>query len=128
MRLSAGVGNQHKPAQAQGGPAQIKTPPPPGVESPRNSSSFCKKTGKLLPPPSPPPLRATKPVDEPMSWAPRLNCWALDEASITPMLEVVPSVTLAAFAGVIPRGSDASATAAVLARERLRRLERGTRS
>lgn len=42
------------------------------------------------------------------------------------MLEVVPSATLAALAGVMPRGSDASATAAVLARERLRRLERGT--
>ena len=44
------------------------------------------------------------------------------------MLEVVPSETLEALAGVMPRGSDASATAAVLARERLRRLERGTRS
>ena len=42
------------------------------------------------------------------------------------MLEVVPSATLAALAGLTARGSDASATAAVLARERLRRLERGT--
>ncbi len=42
------------------------------------------------------------------------------------MLEVVLSETLAALAGVIPRGSDASATAAVPAMERLRRLGWGT--
>ena len=65
-----------------------------------------------------------KTVDSPSGF--RLNCWALGEVSITPMLEVVPSETLAALAGVIPRGSDASATAAVPAMERLRRLERGT--
>ena len=41
------------------------------------------------------------------------------------MLEVVPSETLAALAGVTLRGSDASAIAAVLAMERLRRLEWG---
>ena len=52
----------------------------------------------------------------------RLNCWASDDVSITPMLDVVPSVTLAALAGVMPSGSDASATAAVPAMERLRRL------
>ena len=52
-----------------------------------------------------------------------MNCEALDEVSTTPMLEVVPSVTLAAFAGLTARGSDASATAAVPAMERLRRLE-----
>ena len=39
------------------------------------------------------------------------------------MLEVVASETLAALAAVMPKGSDANATAAVLARERLRRLE-----
>ena len=44
------------------------------------------------------------------------------------MLEVVPSETLAALAGLMERGSDASATAAVLARERLRRLKRGTKT
>jgi len=54
------------------------------------------------------------------------NCWALDDASITPMLEVVPSETLATLAGVMPRGCVAKASAAVLARERLRRLDRGT--
>jgi hypothetical protein len=41
------------------------------------------------------------------------------------MLSEVPSETLAAFAGMIPRGSDASATAAVPAIESLMRLERG---
>ena len=56
------------------------------------------------------------------------NCWALDDASITAALEVVPSVTLAALALVIPSGSETSATAAVPARERLRRLKRGTKS
>ena len=51
-----------------------------------------------------------------------MNREALDEVSTTPMLEVVPSVTLAALAGLMPRGSDASATAAVPAKESLRRL------
>ena len=55
-----------------------------------------------------------------------MNCWALDDISTTPMLEVVTSETLAALAGVTPRGSDASATAAVPAMERLMRLGLGT--
>ena len=42
------------------------------------------------------------------------------------MLEVVPSETLAALAGVMPRGSNASANAAVPAMERLMRLVWGT--
>ena len=56
----------------------------------------------------------------------QLNCEALDEVSTTPMLAVDASETLAALAGVMPRGSDASATAAVPAKESLRRLVWGT--
>ena len=42
------------------------------------------------------------------------------------MPRVVPSGTLAALAGPKARGSDANATEAVSAKERLRRLDRGT--
>jgi hypothetical protein len=67
---------------------------------------------------------ATKPVDATSGF--RFNCWALDEVSTTPMLGVDSSEILAALAGVMPRGSDASAMTAVPAMERMRRLERGT--
>ena len=92
---------------------------------PKNPSSFSRNARTRPPPPLVViVLWATKSVDSPSGF--RLNCWALDEVSTTPMIEAVPSETLAALAGLTARGSDASATAAVPAMERLRRLERGT--
>ena len=55
----------------------------------------------------------------------QLNCTALEDDTINPMLGDVPLVTFSALAGVTARGRDASTTAAVPAMERLMRLGLG---